>query len=40
MIGACDLAGDVTVRPLEYEDHHGDRQWQLITAPFLEMRPR
>ena len=40
VIGDCDLAGEVTVRALEYEDHHGDWQWQLIMAPFLEMRPR
>jgi len=33
VVGACDLAGRVVVRPLEYEPEHGDRRWHLIEAP-------
>ena len=33
VIGACDIAGEVTVRPLEYAADLGDRQWRLITPP-------
>jgi cell wall-associated NlpC family hydrolase len=30
VIGACDLAGAVTVRPMEYEESWADRQWRLV----------
>lgn len=33
VIGACDIAGEVTVRPMEYAADLGDRQWRLIAAP-------
>jgi len=33
VIGACDIAGEVTVRPMEYAADLGDRQWRLIETP-------
>lgn len=33
VIGACDLAGAVTVRPMDYEPSWGDRQWRLAEPP-------
>ena len=40
VIGACDIAGEVAVRPMEYEAAHGAWKWQLINKPFrsLELR--
>jgi len=40
VIGACDLAGCVVVRELEYGREYGERQWHLATPPFrmLEVR--
>ena len=34
VIGACDIAGEVTIRPFEYESSLGDRQWKLVATPF------
>lgn len=42
VIGACDIAGEVTTRPIEYESGLGDRRWKLIDKPTfraLELRP-
>jgi cell wall-associated NlpC family hydrolase len=33
VIGACDIAGEVMVRPMEYTADLGDRQWRLIETP-------
>lgn len=43
VIGACDIAGEVTIRPLDYEAELGDRHWKLIDPPafrVLEPRPQ
>ena len=35
VIGACDIAGVVTHRPIEYEASWADRQWRLVElSPF------
>lgn len=34
VIGACDVAGEVTVRGMEYELSLGVRQWSLAEPPF------
>jgi cell wall-associated NlpC family hydrolase len=33
VIGACDLAGTVVIRPLEYEAAYGHRQWLVVEEP-------
>lgn len=33
VIGACDVAGRVVQRPLEYERELASRQWRLIASP-------
>lgn len=38
VIGACDVAGKVTIRPLIYEFELGRRQWSLTTPPFRLLR--
>lgn len=33
VIGACDIAGHVTLRPWEYERDFGKRRWHVIAPP-------
>ena len=33
VIGACDVVGEVTVRPMEYEPSLGARKWNLVEPP-------
>ncbi len=43
VIGACDIAREVTTRPIEYEPELGARQWKLVDEPAfrtLELRPK
>jgi hypothetical protein len=40
VIGACDLAGCVALRDLEYGPEHGERQWHLASPPYRTLRLR
>lgn len=41
VIGACDIAGAVTVRPMEYQPALGHRQWRYVEpTPFRTLNLR
>jgi hypothetical protein len=33
VVGACDVAGRIIARPLDYESNLGPRQWHIIDPP-------
>lgn len=37
-IGACDIAGEVTLRPLDYEAKLGRRRWHFVELPSAPFR--